>query len=127
MEEPAHGLKALFAKKRKPNKPEAIDDKALVEESISRYEAYASDPRILLGIRPEDLILCERGEGDYEVKVTFSELLGSEWLVHFTLFGQEVIAKANNSRSYRIGDSVGVKINDERLKMFDCVAGEAIK
>ena len=127
MEEPPHGLKALFAKKSKPKKIEVIDDKALVEESISRYEAYAADPRILLGIRPEDLVLCERGEGDYEVTVTFSELLGSEWLVHFTLFGQEVIAKADNSRSYRIGDCIGVKIKDDRLKMFDCVAGEAIK
>ena len=25
------------------------------------------------------------------------------------------------------GDCIGVKIKDDRLKMFDCVAGEAIK
>ena len=119
--------KGLFGLKRKQlSASQGELEEEQVKKMIEGYEGLKDTPYVYCGLRPEDMELVDMGEEGYESEVVFSELLGSEYLIHINLFGAELIAKADNSRPYRIGDKIKIKIKEGKLRFYDPIDGAAI-
>lgn len=102
---------------------------------------YLTRP-LLLGVRPEDLVLATPGvEGRFSATVTLREALGSEILAHLNFGGEdaivsdEVAAASPGAHSSRIvarlgaraqvvvGERLELTLNPERLHFFDTSTG----
>ena len=119
--------KGLFGLKRKQSSASQGElEEEQVKKMIEGYAGLKDTPYVYCGLRPEDMELVDTGEAGYESEVVFSELLGSEYLIHINLFGAELIAKADNSRPYRIGDKIKIKIKKGKLRFYDPIDGAAI-
>jgi multiple sugar transport system ATP-binding protein len=88
--------------------------------------AAANQP-IVLGIRPDDLLVAEGGQPS---RVLLVEPLGSESIVTFDRDGQEVVVKLN-ARDIpalpKVGDILPLRPLANRLHVFDAVSGQAIR
>jgi multiple sugar transport system ATP-binding protein len=96
-----------------------------------RFAALASGRRVVVGIRPEDLV--PRGQGqeperfwEYSAPVSFTEPLGSETLLITEMGGQEVISKMYRPISLRSGQPVSFRVNLDGLHMFDPDSGQSL-
>ena len=102
-----------------------------IEAYIERYKDQLKEERsITVGIRPEDIYLSGECKGtksdEIRIRVTFSELMGSEYYVHTDLFGEEIILKLDTDRLLRINDEISIALNIDKLKIFDRISGENI-
>ncbi len=71
-----------------------------------------------LGVRPEDMTVCETGELGVTVEVV--EQLGGETIVYGRLAdGQALIAKIAGQAGIRAGDRLSFTLAQERLQIFD--------
>ncbi|WP_222918738.1 ABC transporter ATP-binding protein [Natrinema sp. SYSU A 869] len=88
---------------------------------------------LVLGIRPEDVRLGERGAGDGRFAATVSvvEPMGNENIVHLQFDGaadgDEFIATTEGVPSVSGGDRVGVDFPEESIHLFDGETGMAMK
>ena len=122
----------LFGKKsdsQEKTKEQFLIDQ--IEAFIQRYEEQLKEKRsITVGIRPEDIYIADECKGtksdEIRIRVTFSELMGSEYYVHTDLFGEEIILKLDTDRLLRIGDEISIALNIDKLKIFDRISGENI-
>jgi multiple sugar transport system ATP-binding protein len=83
----------------------------------------AAYPKLVAGLRPEHLSLSEGGE--LEVEVDLVEELGSDSYVYGRLVGGErpdVIVRAGRQHPRR-GETVPVRVDRERLHLFDAESG----
>ena len=93
----------------------------------SRGEAAAAvEGRVVMGIRPEDLVLSDgstsEGEGrgpTVATEVAGVEPLGREDLVAVTIGGAEVHLLVDNSRGVRAGDNISIVLNTDKVQFFD--------
>ncbi len=79
---------------------------------------------VVLGIRPEHIddserSMKERAGGIFRSKVTGYELLGSEVLLYYTVNGTAMTAKVDASTSARIGDSIQLAMDADKIHVFD--------
>ncbi|MGM9874052.1 MAG: TOBE domain-containing protein [Bacilli bacterium] len=90
---------------------------------MDNYDLY-------FGIRPEDIHLKEdkvkHKSKEMEVEISFFELMGSEYLVHFNLFNTNLIMKMSNSKDIKLGDKTNIVFDLDKLKIFDKESGENI-
>lgn len=100
---------------------------------------------LLLGVRPEDLVLAETGaDGHFSATVALREALGSEILVHLS-FGREeaivsddvaatspgghssrVVARLGARAQVTVGERIDLTLNPDRLHFFDARTGETL-
>lgn len=75
----------------------------------------------VLGVRPEgfEIVKDLSVPHDFTAPVDVVEVLGVEQLVTARLNGQEFTAKVDCSRKIRMGETVGFKINDNKIHIFD--------
>jgi multiple sugar transport system ATP-binding protein len=83
---------------------------------------------ILLGMRPEDFRL-EGGDGGLELRAGRVESLGSELVVYLVDDAREgeITARVERRAGLSEGDAVRLRIDRERLYLFDRETGEAIR
>lgn len=81
---------------------------------------------VVAGVRPEDIYLVEKGEG-IKARVEVTELLGSDLNIYFSISGKQYIMKAEASNSLNIGDEIYVKMNPEKLHLFDAETEVSLK
>ncbi|MCL1995033.1 MAG: sn-glycerol-3-phosphate ABC transporter ATP-binding protein UgpC [Defluviitaleaceae bacterium] len=81
---------------------------------------------VVLGVRPEDMHYEERylqshPDTQVKVKIDVTELLGSEIFLHFTLGGssKDYVAKVSPKNTSRVGDTVNLALDGEKLHFFD--------
>ena len=91
--------------------------KALVE---GRYV----DKEVVLGIRPEDIhaeeiFLNSSQESIVEAHVEVTELLGAEVNLYLLISGQNATAKVNARYDAKVGDTVKVAFDVNRIHVFD--------
>ncbi|MDC0738305.1 sn-glycerol-3-phosphate ABC transporter ATP-binding protein UgpC [Cognatishimia sp. SS12] len=87
--------------------------------SIRLGKQYRSEASVTLGIRPDDLELDASDAADIQGKIRVVEHTGGETLVFVdTPFGPLCVRAPARSQA-RVGDITGVKIDRERLHMFD--------
>ena len=107
-------------------------ERAIATEKLEQLEqSLAASHKIILGIRPEKIRIKhiteeEAKKGGIIVQATVCELLGSEYNVHFTLFGKDVIATVGVEEELATGQLFKVELNETDLYAFDPVTGDVI-
>ena len=80
---------------------------------------------VVLGVRPEDLILRE-GSGPTEATITLAEPMGSSTIV-YTLLGDKLVAiETDKDTKLMVGSKVGLDIDPHRLHVFDGATGHSL-
>ncbi|WBW96778.1 ABC transporter ATP-binding protein [Oceanirhabdus sp. W0125-5] len=80
---------------------------------------------ILLGIRPESVLIDESNEG-IVAKVEVTEMLGSETYLYLNANGYNVIARVDPSVKASVGDNVRIKFITDKIHIFDRESEKAI-
>ena len=120
-----------IGKKAEQKKPFETE-RAIATEKLEQLEqSLAASHKIILGIRPEKIRIKhiteeEAKKGGIIVQATVCELLGSEYNVHFTLFGKDVIATVGVEEELATGQLFKVELNETDLYAFDPVTGDVI-
>jgi multiple sugar transport system ATP-binding protein len=99
----------------------------------------ARDGRVLVGLRPEDFILCANGESPetLSARIAITEQLGSEVLVHFradvppvaaiaTEVPGALVARLDSGFRAARGDVIRLSVRQERMRLFDTETGLAL-
>jgi len=89
---------------------------ALPERIAYRLEKNLQDSEVKLGIRPEDIRIESDGIG---AEIYVVEPLGREVLVSLKVGEQIFKVLASKSFDYRMGDKVGLKLDTDKLHLFD--------
>ena len=79
---------------------------------------------VIVGIRPEDLhddemYLSTAGSSIVECDVEVTELMGHETYLYLSLEGTPAIARVNSRSTARVGDTVKIAINTNKVHIFD--------
>jgi multiple sugar transport system ATP-binding protein len=80
---------------------------------------------IVLGIRPEDIVLS-KNESDNSVKATIEiiELTGREFETHLKVEEKRIIALIRNIENFKINDEVNLIFDEKKLHFFNKETGE---
>lgn len=79
-----------------------------------------------IGIRPEHLVIVQKGEGDFNARVTVKEQLGGEsYLYAKTESDIRLVLKTSGDDMTSVGDSIGISLPVERIYQFD-TAGKTL-
>ncbi len=89
--------------------------KIVVPDSLVKGKEIPEE--VILGIRPEDIVVTE-GEG-YDITVSVAELLGNEYYVHATFGGVNVISKVPVKELISAGEKLKVAFKTEKVHFFD--------
>lgn len=81
---------------------------------------------VKVGVRPEN-ITCTLANGENSYIVSVSELLGSEYFVHFDFDeGLDLITKVTSTEKIVAGDKMNIEISENTLHLFDPITNKAI-
>lgn len=78
---------------------------------------------IMFGIRPEDIV--ESADG-FEKEVTFVEILGQQYYVHFNYGGKEIISSIFSEKMIRSGTKIKLEFKENKYLLFDYLTGKTI-
>lgn len=87
---------------------------------------------VILGLRPEDMEICEAAPGRPAATVLFSEQLGSETFLHCELQGRpglpptRIIVKRPGQLRSEAGQRINLSVEPERLYCFDCATESSV-
>ncbi len=81
------------------------------------------DGPVVLGVRPEDVSVVGVGQGDFDAPVYTVELTGENVQVTLDTGRTRIVAKADRAWRAEMGTAVGVKVNIDRLHLFDARTG----
>ena len=105
-----------------------IDGKAFLESEGIRHnvtqvidiiKTHSSSGQLLLGIRPEDVVVSrEKHGGSMASECIMTELLGNMMLLHLSV-GQQTIKAKTTLLEIQEGDKVYFSLPVERVKVFD--------
>ena len=128
------GLKNLFRKKadvlaeKEKAKGELIAELERIKE---HYKSAADGGAVKVGIRPEHVYLADGAPAgnhspEFEGKTTLVELLGSENIIHFDLFGADFQVKTSQM-GITADEEKKVVIDVDKMHVFDVESGLAIR
>ena len=85
-----------------------------------------SSEAAFIGCRPEHLEILASGDGQFDAVVKVKEQLGGESLLYLTMAGgTEIVARVSGDDETPVGQSVGLRIPENRLHQFNA-AGRAL-
>lgn len=101
-----------------------------VAEYVEAYNAPDVERQALIGIRPEDIYFEGRAECDctecIDTVVDLVELLGSDYCMHVSMFGSDVIVKRGIREVVANGEQVRLCFDADKIKLFDPISGKTI-
>lgn len=104
----------------------------VAKEKLEELKGCVNAPhKVIIGIRPEKVRVKHIAkedvkEGDIVVSATVCELLGSEYNVHFNLFGKDVVATVGVQEELFEGDLFKVELSENDFYTFDPITGDVI-
>lgn len=121
-----------------------IDAKAVVRENSILIKSMAGDIDIpkeefeddipegsewscVIGLRPEHVMVKEKGEERNAVSIATSMLAGSETLIEVEKQGQRIIIKQLGIQKYQAGDKVYLTLQPDKINIFRKDSGKLIK
>jgi len=95
----------------------------------SQLEKYCNK-EVIFGIRPEDIrdeaiMIDVHQKARFTAKVEVQELLGSEIILYLNLGGQEITARLAARSEYKVGETVTMVFDMNKMHIFDSVTGLA--
>ena len=99
------------------------------DQSLSRPAAYRGvvpTDRVILGIRPEDIVLRPAGQGALQAQVVTVAPLGAETQLSLALAGvePEVVVRAPRDTSCEPGQTVRLDFDASSIRLFDAATEE---
>jgi ABC-type sugar transport system ATPase subunit len=88
-----------------------------IHEIVNLYK------KVILGIRPEHVILSPKG---IKAKCFHTERFGNMLILHLEAYGRKIRAKMPQITQIKVGDEVYIDFNKERIRLFDPETGKAI-
>ena len=97
---------------------------AISEEKQASLRAHgAAAGPVVLGVRPEHIMLCDKGATSVKATVDVSEMMGSEMHLHMTVSGHDVIAVIPTAGlsldDVRAGGTAHFTFDPELMHLFD--------
>ncbi|MDQ0474731.1 ABC transporter ATP-binding protein [Labrys wisconsinensis] len=86
----------------------------------------ASNPAVVLGIRPEDCRVTATGAGKLAGEIFATELIGDHALVTCRCAGANLTVKVDKEFQGEIGEAVGIGFDDKALHLFDKAGGNRL-
>jgi len=74
---------------------------------------------VTMGVRPEDLHEVAAGHATITCKVEVREMLGSEICLYVDAAGNKLVAKVAPNSPAKVGDSVELSLNEDKVHIFD--------
>ncbi|MGE5704914.1 MAG: ABC transporter ATP-binding protein [Clostridia bacterium] len=96
-----------------------VDIDGVQLETNLPIEVIHNHPSILAGIRPEHCFLTEDSSNALEMEVLFTEIIGTDVLVHLTYKAMNFIVKKSFTQTYEKGQKLYVGIDASRVNVFD--------
>lgn len=88
----------------------------------------SAEQDVLVGIRPQDITLADENTDGLLGSISLVELLGSEKLVEVQLKSAErIVVQIGADHPAKIGDFVRLRIEPEKLHVFDKTSGFSIR
>ncbi len=103
-------------------------DTPLGTVATARSLKSASGEKALLGIRPNDIVLAEKGKGAISSKVHMLEPLGDVTVVSVEAGGEmlRIVLPENKASKLKPGDAANVVLDPDRIHIFRASSGQAI-
>lgn len=128
-------LSNLFKKKeiKEESKTDEKEDfRSLLISHLNEYKDYLKKGHpIKFGIRPEHISLSikdfENKSNEFKVKADIVEVLGSEFIVHFTFNEARISAKLDTSVYIKPHSEIALIMDLEKIHLFDPISGQRIK
>jgi multiple sugar transport system ATP-binding protein len=87
--------------------------------------AFAGD-EIIVGVRPEDIVVDEVAACNFKAIVDFVEWTGPHSFVHARFGDNRIVAQAHSNLDFHAGDKVGLRLNMASACFFDPATGKAL-
>ena len=98
---------------------------ARMNEAVAPYEGKT----VVMGIRPEDVLAADAGQGDADgvaSTVEIAELMGAEISLHVDCQGNRLVIRTEPTFKGREGDTAILKFKNEKIHLFDKETEQAI-
>ncbi len=83
--------------------------------------------QVIMGIRPEDIDLTDAADPEgIQVDVNLAEMMGSEIYLYAEKYGQNIVARVDSITGVQTNDAVTLKLDADRIHVFDAETEEAI-
>src|SRR5262249_57054813 len=94
--------------------------------ALNRSYQAADGANVTVGIRPEHVAVGAPGEPGIGSKVDLVEPTGLGTILHVRPFGADLKAFTLNREATAIGDAVTIRLQPERLHLFDAQSGQRL-
>ncbi|HMN49098.1 MAG TPA: sn-glycerol-3-phosphate ABC transporter ATP-binding protein UgpC [Ignavibacteriaceae bacterium] len=104
-----------------------------IEFELTRYQSSSldkySDKQIVIGIRPENIVIENSGDNliPFEVNVEVVEPMGNEAFVYFQLDGVQFISRLRTAENLSHGSKAKLYLQVDRIYFFDKETGNTLK
>ena len=107
---------------------------AISEEKQASLKAHgAAAGSVVLGVRPEHIMLCDKGAASVKATVDVSEMMGSSIHLHVNMNGKDVVLviatvdlPEDHKFGYRYGEEVNFTFSENVVHIFDKESGKAL-
>ncbi len=107
---------------------------AISEEKQASLRAHgAAAGPVVLGVRPEHIMLCDKGAASVKASVDVSEMMGSSIHLHVNANGKDVVLviatvdlPEDHKFGYRYGEEVSFTFSENVVHVFDKESGKAL-
>jgi multiple sugar transport system ATP-binding protein len=106
---------------------QVIGDTVRYEEGPELSLRAPRQGRLTMGVRAEDMQLAEPGQGHLSASIYTFELLGDSTMVNLRLADRVFSIKAPKDLRLARGDSVHVRLPQDKLYWFDADSGERLR
>ncbi|MDI7861748.1 ABC transporter ATP-binding protein [Rhizobiaceae bacterium n13] len=96
-----------------------------IEIGVPEIHQDMAESEIALGARPEHIRFSD--DSPFRGAVYGSEYLGTNQVVSVTTANGMIKARVPADQEFRIGETVGIVFNHDRLALFDCSSGMAVR
>ena len=98
---------------------------AIGSAALPLSDTIASGAEVVIGLRPEDLVPAENGNGHaLPIRIAYVEELGAHRLVHGTIEGQSLVASVPGE--YPLGDTLALSTDPALMHVFDPQTGRRL-
>ena len=98
---------------------------AIGSAALPLSDTIASGAEVMIGLRPEDLVPAENGNGDaLPIRISYVEELGAHRLVHGTIEGQSLVASVPGE--YPLNDTLALRTDPSLMHVFDPQTGRRL-
>lgn len=88
-----------------------------LDKRLEKSTGGISGDEITVGIRPEDIKICEEISSSFSIKIDYIETIGFEHFVFAEIEGQQLVMKT--TKMFEHEDNIFCEINTERIYLFN--------